>query len=118
VRRPIITFIIGLLVGVSLPFAFFRVAALVGGEEPRLYQSFAQIKADMPRHEVVRLMGSEGTRSDTFRLGQLAGYEFEYRAASHSGAAYFLSWHTGVDMVFTVAFDHDDKPIYKASGGT
>ena len=77
-------------------------------------RAFNEIKLAMPRQKIVKLMGVEGRRSDTFHLGQLQGFEFEYRAASRVGAAYFLSWHTGVDVVFTVAFDEKDK----AKGGT
>ena len=117
-RRPIITFFAGVIVGLFLFFGFSRIVALVSGEDLRIYRGFNAIKLSMPRQDVVNLMGSEGRRSDTFHLGQLQGFEIEYRTASRIGAAYFLSWHTGVDMVFTVAFDEHDKAIYKASGGT
>ena len=117
-RRPVIAFILGVIVAISLPFCFVGIMSLVSRDETRMYQGFAKIKPDMLRRDVVQLMGSEGSQSDTFHLGQLAGYEFEYLAAQRSGAAYFLSWHTGVDMIFTVAFDKNDKAIYKASGGT
>lgn len=84
----------------------------------RMNQAFAEIKPEMSKQEIVHRMGSEGKRTDTFNLGQRAGFEFQYAVASRIGAAYFLSWHTGVDVVFTVAFDQNDKAIYKASGGT
>lgn len=51
-------------------------------------------------------------------MGQRGGYEFEYAVGERINAAYFLGWTTGVDHVFTVAFDEDDRVIYKASGGT
>ena len=117
-RRPIICFIAGVIVELFLSFAFLRTAALTSGEDVGVYRRFNEIRLNMPRQDIVKLMGSEGNRSDTFHLGQLQGFEIEYRTASRIGAAYFLSWHTGVDIVFTVAFDENDKVIYKARGGT
>ena len=117
-RRSIISFIVGVVVGLFLSFAFARITARISGEDMRMHRGFNEIKLNMPRQEVANLMGSEGSRSDTFYLGQLQGFEIEYRTASRIGAAYFLLWHTGVDMVFTVAFDENNKAIYKAKGGT
>lgn len=117
-QRPFVTFIIGILVGASLPAAIVAILQLITTEERRMFDGFAQIKPDMPRSEVIQLMGSDWSRSESFHLGQEAGYEFEYRTAEVIEATYFLSWGSGVDTVFTVAFDQQDKAIYKASGGT
>jgi hypothetical protein len=118
VRKSLVTFWLGVVVGLLLPIGFLRVTALLTHEDWKMHRAFAAITPDMPRQEVVRLMGAEGSRSDKFHLGQFAGFEFQYAVASRVGAAYFLSWRTGVDTVFTIAFDQNDKAIYKASGGT
>jgi hypothetical protein len=117
-RKPVFSFIVGVAVGIILAFSFVRIVAFMEGADMRMYRGFNRVRLDMPREEVVKLMGSEGRQADTFRIGQREGFEIEYRTASRVGAAYFVSWVTGIDMVFTVAFDEHDKAIYKARGGT
>lgn len=81
------------------------------------FRSFPEIKVGMSSEQVTALMAEEGKRSDTFYLGQQTGYEFEYEVGKRIGAAYFLAWNA-FDHVFIVAIDHEDRVIYKASGGT
>jgi len=80
--------------------------------------AYYSITLSMPLSEVTKLMKSAGKRSHEFHLGQPGGFEFEYAAAARSGAAYFVSWDNGFDWVYTVAFDFEDRAIYKAQGGT
>ena len=122
-KRP---FIYGLLLGILLGWVTLLVIQSISttvldsikGIDRQKIHSFTAIRLGMTAAEVTELMGTEGERSDTFRLGQQGGYEIEYAVAEKIGAAYFLSWKTGVALVFTVAFDTQDRVIYKASGST
>lgn len=81
-------------------------------------QGFSRVTIGMTRNEVEQLMKSSGMKSDQFHLGQETGFERQYSEAKHSKSAYWLSWHNGIDYVYTVGFDDHDKATYKASGGT
>jgi hypothetical protein len=81
-------------------------------------RSYSEIKVGMTNEQVTTMMGESGRKSDTFHLAQQAGYEFEHEVGKRIGAAYFLSWTAGIDEVFTVTFDHENRVIYKARGGT
>jgi hypothetical protein len=119
-------FIAGLCAGIPIgwlsiilfPVLVRGVLDPLAGVNRGLLRSFQKIRINMTKAEVIALMGSDGKQSDTFRLGQRPGYELEYAVGERIGAAYFLSWTTGIDMVLTVAFDNKDRVIYKASGST
>ena len=84
----------------------------------RVDRGFDRVTVGMPRREVERLMRTPGTKLAQFHLGQEAGFERQYAEAERSKSAYWLSWHNGIDYVYTVGFDDHDRATYKASGGT
>jgi hypothetical protein len=84
----------------------------------RVDRGFEHVALGMTRSQVEQLMSSPGTKLEQFQLGQEAGFERQYAEAEHSKSAYWLSWHNGIDYVYTVGFDDHDRVTYKASGGT
>jgi hypothetical protein len=116
--KPIGIFTLGMITGVLLWSCFGVILTIASSEDQRVVRGYHAIEFNMPRDQVVKLMRSEGRQSDRFYLGQRDGYEFEYAAAEKIGAAYFLSWITGIDHVFTVGFDKNNKAIFKSHGTT
>jgi len=84
----------------------------------RVDRGFHRVTVGMTRSEVERLMRTPGTKLEQFHLGQKAGFERQYAEAERSKSAYWVSWHNGIDYVYTVGFDDHDQVTYKASGGT
>lgn len=84
----------------------------------RVDRGFNCVTIGMSRIEVEQLMRSAGTKLERFQLGQESGFERQYAEAERSKSAYWLSWHNGIDLVYTVGFDDHDRVTYKASGGT
>lgn len=90
----------------------------LNGWDRRVDRGFQRVTVGMPRARVEELMRSPGTKDEQFHLGQEAGFERQYAEAGRSKSAYWLSWHNGIDHVYTVGFDDGDRVTYKASGGT
>jgi hypothetical protein len=84
----------------------------------RAQRGFEHVAVGMPRNQVELLMRSPGTKLQEFSLGQETGYEQKYAEARRSNSRYWLSWHNGIDYVYTVGFDDHDQVTCKASGGT
>ena len=119
-------FAFGLLTGIPLGWlvlvpalvTFDYLRGALEGRNLNVLRGYPKVTLGMTEQDVAKLMGSAGTRRDEFHLGQQAGYEFEYEVARRIGAAYFVSWISGLDEVFTVAFDEQGRVIYKATGST
>jgi len=80
--------------------------------------AFNQIATGMAREEVERRLGPPDYTDKEFGLGQREGFEDAYERAAKSDAQYYLFWHRGVDMVFTVGFNAADEAVVIESGGT
>jgi len=68
--------------------------------------------------EVIDRLGKPDDFDADFRLGQLEGHEDAYEQARKSGATQFLFWIKGIDVVFAVGFDENDKVVLAEYGGT
>jgi len=86
--------------------------------DPQFEMKFESITTGLTAQEVVQLLGEPDDSGVQFRLGQRNGFETEYAAAERSGSVHYLRWYKGIDIVFTVGFDPQDKVSFKASGGT
>jgi len=81
-------------------------------------RGFDRVAVGMTRSAVELLMRSPGKKLEQFQLGQETGFELQYAEAERSKSAYWLSWHNGIDYVYTIGFDEHARVTYKASGGT
>ena len=79
---------------------------------------FKTIASGAPRDRVVELLGRPDEESAKFRLGQREGYEREYELAENSDSHYYLIWYKGIDVVYAVGFDREDRVTIRAVGGT
>lgn len=79
---------------------------------------FKSVNAGMSRAEVITLLGEADEKSNSFRLGQYEAFEHEYERAKRSNSEYYLVWHRGIDVVYTVGFDAEDEATITAVGGT
>jgi hypothetical protein len=95
-----------------------RISDRIEGWDRARHRAFRSLKVGMLFAEVVRVMGTPKEQSTDFHLGQHEGFEAEYERASRSGAAYYLFWENGIDYVYAVGFDAQDRLILIASGGT
>jgi len=80
--------------------------------------NFNRIAAGDTKERVIALLGNSDTMEEQFRLGQKIGYEAEYVKAKNSDSKYFLFWNKGIDIVYAVGFDKNNKVTIKAHGGT
>ena len=79
---------------------------------------FEKVRIGEPRSSVVALLGEPSDKDSEFRLGQKQGFEPAYQRAEKSNSSYYLFWYRGMDVVYTVGFDAQDKVTIIESGGT
>ena len=104
--------IVIVLAGVQLVFLgwFLRGGGFVS--------DFDSVRQGWSKEAVVRILGNPDETSKDFHLGQELHFEHEYARAKASKSKYFLFWNRGLDIVFAVGFDDQDKVTMTASGGT
>ena len=112
---PIILAVFGMLCVLGLGVLAFR---LLLGYGITFGPRFKTIAPGLPRERVVALLGRPDEESAEFRLGQREGFEREYELADSSDSRYYLIWYKGIDVVYTIGFDSEDKVTIKAVGGT
>jgi len=81
-------------------------------------KNFKVIKLGDNKINVLKLLGQPDEKSKEFRLGQYQGFEDEYKKARESDSEYYLFWYRGIDVVYVVGFNNEDKVLIKSSGGT
>jgi len=79
---------------------------------------FDAIRAGMNASKVVTFLGSPSYEGYSFQLGQKQGFEDAYKRALLSDSTKYLSWDRGMDCVFTVGFDKQDKATIAERGCT
>lgn len=82
------------------------------------YPGWHKVRVGDTRERVLELMGRPREESGQFRLGQEVGFERQYTEAAASGASVWLIYEAGIDVVYAVGLDADDRVVYKAVGGT
>jgi len=122
-KKLALWFIISIVICISLFFGyiFLRWGSLHNfgfGFDPWKDSAFENISVGMIKEEVITHMGKPVDQSQEFRLGQYQGFEEEYERAKRSNSKYYLFWHNGIDITYTIGFDDGDKVVLKASGGT
>ena len=108
---------VALLYGLLWLLGYFVIGPAVGFDR-ELSRAYRAVNLLQTRIEVVGSMGKAVEENIEFHLGQYNGYEKEYRKAEEGAAAYFLYWSNGLDGVYAVGFDQNDRVVYKDSGGT
>ena len=84
----------------------------------KFYINYHRIGIGDSKDRVVDLLGVPNTNSVEFYLGQNVGYESKYSAAKKSNSVEYLIWNKGIDVVYSIGFDLNDKVTFKAYGGT
>ena len=82
------------------------------------YPGWHKVRVGDTRQRVLELMGRPREESGEFRLGQETGHQKQYAEAAASGASVWLIYEAGIDVVFAIGLDADDRVVYKAVGGT
>jgi hypothetical protein len=88
------------------------------GVDRQLRQRFARVRIGMHIDEVIALLGTHDDYSTEFSLAQRRGFEEAYNRASTSRSRYYLFWKTGLDVVYAVGFDENDRVTLTEAGGT
>jgi len=82
------------------------------------YPGWHKVRVGDTRERVLELMGRPREESREFRLGQEGGFEKQYAEAAASGASVWLIYEAGIDVVYAIGLDANDRVVYKAVGGT
>jgi len=85
---------------------------------PRFFFNYHRIEPGDSKHSVIEMLGQPDEQNTIFRLGQQKGYESEYEKSNASGSKYYLFWNKGIDVIYSVGFDGNDRVTFKAYGGT
>lgn len=88
------------------------------GFDPWKEWAYKKIAIEMTKAEVIDLMGQPVEQSNEFYLGQYNGFEKEYERAKRSNSKYYFFWRNGIDIIYAVGFDSEDKVVLKEAGGT
>jgi len=90
--------------------------------ETRAVESFSErfdaVHLGMHETKVIELFGAPYDESSSFYLGQEKGFEKVYQQARLSSSVKYLSWHIGIDCVFTVGVDQYEKVTIAEYGCT
>ena len=115
--RPIliIATVVGVICVLCAGTVFIR---CLGGYGITFHLRYKTIESGMSRERVIELLGRPHEQSSEFHLGQAQGFEPEYERARNSDSRYYLFWNKGIDVVYAVGFDSEDKVTIKAVGGT
>lgn len=106
---------VAILVGVGLAVVYFS----DGEVEVRAFEkNFALVQVGDPETKVLALLGTPDAKETNFRIGQEQGFEEAYTRAKASGSTYYLVWHRGIDVVFSVGVDSKGTVRAKEYGGT
>ena len=81
------------------------------------YPGWHEVRVGDTRERVLELMGHPREESREFRLGQEGGFQEQYTEAAASGASVWLIYEAGIDVVYAIGLDADDRVVYKAVGG-
>lgn len=81
-------------------------------------EKFDVIQLGMNESKVVVLLGSPSYEGSSFYLGQEQGFEDAYKRALLSDSVKYLSWNRGMDCVFTVGIDGQEKVTLADRGCT
>lgn len=79
---------------------------------------FSTVTLGDSKEKVIEVLGEPDAVDIEFRLGQLEGYEDAYERARDSGTKKFAYWFRGIDVVFAIGFDENEKVISMEYGGT
>ena len=81
-------------------------------------EKFKKIQHGDPESKVITILGKPETKESEFRLGQKEGFEESYERAKSSDSQYYLLWHRGIDVVFTIGINNKGLVSVKEHGGT
>ena len=115
--RPVVLIVATLGVICVFCVAVVLIRALAG-YGITFHAKYDTIAPGMSREQVIGLLGPPSEESAEFHLGQPQGFEREYETARKSDSRYYLFWNKGIDSVYAVGFDSEDKVTFKAVGGT
>jgi hypothetical protein len=87
-------------------------------EEARLVRAVEGLEVGTPEDQVLKRLSQPSDSGTKFYLGQVDGFEAEYRAAAESPSVRYLFWRGGIDVVCAVGFDRHKRLSYRACGGT
>jgi hypothetical protein len=86
--------------------------------EAEFARKFNKVMVGELKLKVIALLGEPNDEGKKIRLGQKEGFEAAYQKAEKSKASYYLFWYRGIDTVYTIGFDAQDKVTITESGGT
>jgi len=89
------------------------------GFDRRINRAYQSLRNGMTKDEVFRRMGKPPVATnDHFLLGQYRGNEQEYAKTNGVNFSIFYLWDNGIDWVYCIGFDAQDKVVVKGQGGT
>lgn len=115
---------ISLYIVLGLPVVFVALvwvagtAYYYGSGEAEFAGKFEKVKIGESKTNVLSMLGEPNHKDKEFRLGQKEGFEAAYQRAEKSNSSYYLFWHRGIDTVYTIGFDAQEKATITESGGT
>jgi hypothetical protein len=86
--------------------------------EAEFARKFDKVMVGELKSKVIALLGEPNDEGKEFRLGQKEEFEAAYRKTEKSKSSYFLFWYRGIDTLYTIGFDAQDKVTITESGGT
>ena len=84
----------------------------------KFFINYHRIDIGDSKERVVELLGRPDSKSLEFYLAQKQGYEAEYSAAKKTNSIEYLVWNKGIDLVYSIGFDPNEKVTINAHGGT